>query len=176
MNIFAVDLDPVVSAQSLHDRHVVKMTLETCQMLCTIQTLSGRLQTVDGDYFLKGHKLYRPTHANHPCTVWARGTRQNYAWLSEHGLALADEYYFRFGVFKGKTHASADLLKVLHLNPPKLPNLGLSPHAQAMPEEFKSPSYIRAYRNLYRGVKTEGNTWTRRNPPSWLVKHFVWSD
>ena len=36
MNIFVTDPDPVVSAQCLPDKHVVKMPLETCQMLSIV--------------------------------------------------------------------------------------------------------------------------------------------
>ena len=41
MNIFIVDTDPVVAAQSLHDRHVVKMCIETAQLLCTVAHQHG---------------------------------------------------------------------------------------------------------------------------------------
>ncbi len=33
MNIFVTDPSPILSAQCLPDKHVVKMPLETCQML-----------------------------------------------------------------------------------------------------------------------------------------------
>ena len=36
MNIFAVDKDPKISAQQLCDKHVVKMILESAQMLCAV--------------------------------------------------------------------------------------------------------------------------------------------
>ena len=36
MNIFVTDPDPNVSAQVLPDKHVVKMPLETCQMLAVV--------------------------------------------------------------------------------------------------------------------------------------------
>ena len=36
MNIFVSDPDPVVSAQVLPDKHIVKMPLETCQMLAIV--------------------------------------------------------------------------------------------------------------------------------------------
>ena len=68
MNIFVVDIDPSKAAQSLCDKHVVKMVLETAQILSTI---SGG--------------PYRPTHANHPCVLWAGATKRNYLWLVEHG-------------------------------------------------------------------------------------------
>ena len=36
MNIFVTDPSPTISAQCLPDKHVVKMPLETCQMLSII--------------------------------------------------------------------------------------------------------------------------------------------
>jgi len=43
MNIFMVDMDPIVAAQSLVDRHVVKMVLESSQLLSTAhRVLDGK--------------------------------------------------------------------------------------------------------------------------------------
>ena len=36
MNIFVTDPDPTVSAEVLPDKHIVKMPLETCQMLAVV--------------------------------------------------------------------------------------------------------------------------------------------
>ena len=36
MNIFVTDPSPTVSAQSLPDKHIVKMPLESCQMLAIV--------------------------------------------------------------------------------------------------------------------------------------------
>ena len=36
MNIFVTSPDPVESAQVLPDKHIVKMPLETCQMLAVV--------------------------------------------------------------------------------------------------------------------------------------------
>ena len=36
MNIFVTDPDPVISAEVLPDKHIVKMPLETCQMLAVV--------------------------------------------------------------------------------------------------------------------------------------------
>ena len=36
MNIFVTDPDPVKSAEVLPDKHIVKMPLETCQMLSIV--------------------------------------------------------------------------------------------------------------------------------------------
>lgn len=63
MNIFALDDDPALAARALHDRHIVKMALETAQILCTVAHGLGLPAP------------YKPPHKNHPCTVWAGTTR-----------------------------------------------------------------------------------------------------
>ena len=84
MNIFVLDIDPQLAA-SLHlDKHVVKMPLETAQMLCTINAEFG----IDVPY--------KATHKNHPCTLWAKATKANYQWLTALGLNLCYEYTYRY--------------------------------------------------------------------------------
>ena len=56
MNIFVTDSNPVVSAQCLPDKHVVKMPLETCQMLSIVASEKwghdyGTLPKKDGTSF-----------------------------------------------------------------------------------------------------------------------------
>lgn len=97
MNIFVTDKDPLKSAMFLDDKRVVKMVLETAQMLSTAIHLST-------DYEYK-KEIYKPTHANHPCSLWARESKQNFEWLYYHFMALNHEYYMRFK----KTHKSYSL-------------------------------------------------------------------
>ena len=85
MNIFALSHSPIVSAQMQHDKHVVKMVLESAQMLCS--TFDPNLYDVP----------YKRVHYNHPCTKWARENIGNFFWLVNHGLALASEYTYRYG-------------------------------------------------------------------------------
>ena len=91
MNIFATDPCPRISAQNLDDKRIVKMVLETAQML------SSAILIQAGEAGLKDDSLYRKTHANHPCTVWTRSGRQQFDWMIEHGLWLADEFMHRYG-------------------------------------------------------------------------------
>src|SRR5574343_1523365 len=91
MNIFAVDADPIQAARDLCDRHVVKMTLETAQILCSAFDESP----------------YKKTHFNHPCCKWARTSKSNYQWLIAHGLGLSAEYSLRYG----KTHKSEQVIQ-----------------------------------------------------------------
>ena len=76
MNIFYVELEPDAAARSLCDKHVVKMPLESAQMLCAPFATAP----------------YKRVHYNHPCTVWARESKANYEWLLDHAFALLQEY------------------------------------------------------------------------------------
>jgi len=116
MNIFFLDTDPVLAAQYQCDKHVVKMILETAQMLCTAH------RVLDGErmYSEKTKKplqqynhprwhdvLYKCAHINHPSTKWIRATSGNYQWAFAHFCALCDEYSYRYG----KLHESDKKLR-----------------------------------------------------------------
>ena len=58
LNIFVLDRDIPTCARYHADQHVVKMILESAQMLCTVINLSG------------GRSPYKSTHPQHPCTLW----------------------------------------------------------------------------------------------------------
>lgn len=100
MNIFVTSPDPIACAQALDDKRVVKMVLESAQMLSTA-------------VYMHLHKtpetLYKPTHEKHPCTIWAAETQGNYQWLLDHMVALGDEYHLRYH----KDHKSIELVPVL---------------------------------------------------------------
>jgi len=95
MNIFVTDPSPTKSAQVLPDKHIVKMPLETCQMLSIVASDKwghgfGSLPKLDGTPYKTDKGAFR----NHPCTVWAQ---DNWTWLIVHGLALCFEYTLRYG-------------------------------------------------------------------------------
>lgn len=49
MNIFYLEHSPELSAQSMADKHIVKMIVETAQLLSTAhRVLDGTLKIVDG--------------------------------------------------------------------------------------------------------------------------------
>ena len=96
MNIFYFDDSPIECALAQPDKMLVKMPLETAQMLCTAH------RELDGDEYADEVGLYKRAYWNHPCTVWARETKLNYLWLYTHFLALGSEYKFRYG----REHAS----------------------------------------------------------------------
>ena len=155
MNIFVLDRDIPTCARYHADQHVVKMILESAQMLCTVLNQHG-IETP-----------YRSTHAKHPCTVWAGTSLSNWLWLRELALALNDEYRYRYT--KEADHKSAMVVQGLPL--PPIEDVGLTEFAQAMPDEYKVPGDpVRAYREFYHGEKAHFAKWTRREPPTWFVK------
>ena len=141
MNIFYLDRDPKLAAICLYNKHVVKMILESAQMLCTAH------HVIMGD---DADVPYKTTHKNHPSTIWARQSAQNYAWLYHHMIALGEEYYVRYG----KKHLSItkceDKLAKL---PGGILETGFTQPPQCMPDEYKDECSIQAYWNYYIGEK-----------------------
>jgi hypothetical protein len=151
MNIFILDKDVTKCAQFHTDKHVVKMILESAQMLCAAVILSG------------GEAPYRLTHKNHPCTVWARESLSNWLWLRDLMEALNIEWKYRYG--HTRNHLSWD--KVKNLTPPSIEDKGLTKFAMAMPDSYKTADPIVAYRTYYLNDKRHIASWTRREKPSW---------
>lgn len=151
MNIFYVDDDPVISAVQLCNKHIVKMPLETAQILSTAH------RHLDGDDYADNHGLYKVAHLNHPSTVWARSSKQHYEWLIAHFEALLDEKLRRYT--KKPPHKSGELLDALRKVPDNMPDAGFSPPPQCMPDEYKDKSTTKAYRNYYCGAKAYMAQW-----------------
>jgi hypothetical protein len=147
MNIFILSEDSEEAAQMQCDQHVVKMTLETAQLLCSA--------------FAPGIAPYKPTHVNHPCSKWVREARDNYRWLFRHGLALANEYRYRFG----KTHASEKVISwcIDHHRQLVFPRVRRTPFVVVMGQEYVQENA------LYRSEKSKFARWQqRRSPPAWM--------
>lgn len=165
MNIFATKSEPKLVAQDHCDRHLVKMVVETAQMLsCAHWILDNKLVG------------YKPTHWNHPCSSWLRESSENYQWAYSLLDALCAEYTVRYL----KPHKTESLLSVLKKAPKNTPTGELTPWAQAMPEEFQRPDAFEAYRLYLAGKYEEWMTrtkplnvcWTSRNIPDWLTGQF----
>lgn len=173
MNIFALSDSPVLSAQYQHDKHVVKMTLETAQLLST----AARYTPPDfvNDYMSDRDfkKLYKPTHFNHPCSKWARNNPNNFKWLCEHGLALAAEFKHRFK----HDHRSGAIIRICANAIAHNRSQGeVEPFAMAMPDEYKTSDPVLSYRQYYLAEKIKDDSkWTDRRSslPEWLFKPAV---
>jgi hypothetical protein len=157
MNIFVLDTDVSKAALAHCDKHVVKMILESAQMLCTVANELG----VDTPY--------RSTHKHHPSTKWAAASKDNYLWLYNLMLALNEEFRYRFG--HDHNHLSVDkFLGRVELNQvlDRLEDNGLTPFALAMPDEYKTNDAVESYRRYYANAKKDLLTYTKRFAPLWL--------
>lgn len=177
MNIFYLDSDPKKAAQSHNDRHVVKMILESAQLLSTAhRMLDGkevRVLSKNGRK-IKHWKLfderedilYKATHHNHPCAVWARNSADNYLWLYNLFLWLCFEYKYRYG----KDHLCWTKLRVALSNVPNnIARLGFTEPAQAMPHTYRAANPVKAYKNYYLHEKKHLAKWTKRPRPKWYT-------
>ena len=142
MNIFYLNEDPVVAAQKQYNKHVVKMILESAQLLCAAHHIHESEVAIP----------YKLTHKNHPSSVWTRESKQNYKWLHRHMMALGEEYSKRYG----KTHLTITKCgEVLAEAPQMCPDTELTQMPQCMPEEYMvQGDSVLAYRNYYLGEKS----------------------
>jgi len=151
VNIFVLSEDPLEAAKMMCDKHVVKMILESGQMLCAAHPV--------------GVAPWKRSHYNHPCTVWTRTSTENYRWLAAHGLQLCAEYTRRYG----KRHKAEDtLIWCAEHVPHHLPSIPQTPFAVAI----KDPAYhrsnvVESYRAYYLGEKIRFAKWKHCQPPDW---------
>lgn len=180
MNIFYLSHRPSRCARWHCDKHVVKMILETTQLLYTAHWVLAAVgvRAPGAPDFSTAPTLatnpsqhgYLPIrNAKHPCAIWTRESLANYKWLCEFGMALCEEFTHRFG----GTHSCEEHIYWLHAHPPPtIPRKGWTTPAQAMPEEYKCPgNSIAAYRAYYKLNKGEVRgilTYTARHRPHWL--------
>ena len=175
MNIFALDKCPMQSAQWLDDIRKNKMILESAQMLSTaVRLLSGKPIEVSLFSNLFSDSIYKVAYANHPCTIWARQSRDNFKWLLSHMSHL--------WLQKGGEHGSARLIPQLdeYSSTGYFPSEGLTPFANCARNLERGVDYSEhsdtheAYR-LYMNDRWKENnitlTWRWGREPEWRNKH-----
>lgn len=157
MNIFVLDENPSLAAQYLCDKHVIKMVLESAQLLCSVFYTNSNIIPP-----------YRLTHKNHPCAKWARYSKDNFEWLLKHFYGLLKEYKTRYN----KIHKCQQIFDWIINNRQCLNfnNTGLSKFILAMPEQYKSKDTVISYRNYYNGEKLKFAKWKLGNKPKWVKK------
>jgi hypothetical protein len=158
MNIFYLDRDPKTAAQMHCDRHVIKMILESAQMLSTAH------RVLDTDLYADKVGLYKMAHKNHPSTIWVRSSDEHYKWLYKLMLSLMEEYTYRYG----KHHATERLIEPLRLLPTSIENNGFTDPPQCMPDYCKKDDVVSSYQNYYIEEKSGFATWKSRAVPEWF--------
>lgn len=195
MNIFVLSLLFSENAQFHCDAHVVKMPLESCQMLCSAHHVlasenKARSPNASTPTTINVYTPpYKLAHKNHPCSKWVRESLENYVWLCKLAKALCIEYTHRYG----RVHACEKVVDELARNHPStIESKGLTPFAQAMPDAYKcnsnsnndnegkeeeeSNAAVRAYREYYYFEKRRLFKWCgnkkhgSRAKPSWIVR------
>lgn len=179
MNIFVLSEDPVAAARMQCDKHVVKMTTETAQLLSTAHRVldgSVTVYTKNGRHRIhwkmhdieKESRLYRATHVKHPCTIWTASNSANYQWLYRHFIALCNEYTRRYEKIHRCETLLADMLRDVPQNI-KVSRM-MTPFVKAMksapPEVQNNPDPIEAYRQFYK-TKPFRMTWKNAEKPIW---------
>ena len=181
MNIFILDNDPVTAAQLQCDKHVVKMIVESAQMLSTAhRMLDGVVQTRPSKsgkrqvkYWVHPDKhmeisLYAAVHTGHPCTVWSMISNNNYNWHYVHFVALCEEYKYRYG----KIHMTDIRLRHVLESPPKNIPVGpltKQPLAMKSNPECMFDDVVKSYRSFYQTKQERFKmAWTKRNIPEWF--------
>ena len=152
MNLFYLDKDLDKCAEYHVDKHIVKMPLKVAQMCCTAVWVDVHLGFVpralnkeESDYLNSLKKEikhlppesrpltpYLPMMYNHPCTIWARSSLDNYEWTHCYGNALGEEYRYRYG----KQHKSVTVINKLP-DIIKMERVGFTTFGLAMPDVLK---------------------------------------
>jgi hypothetical protein len=181
VNLFVLDNDPVKAAQLQCDKHVVKMIVESAQMLSTVHRMLDGVETrkpsksgkTMSKYWVlpdeRENLFYKAVHMHHPCTVWTAESNNNYNWHYVHFVALCDEYTYRYG----KVHATDTKLRKALKSPPRnIPNgnLTLQPLAmKAKPECMDYRDIVGSYRKFYQTKQGRFKmAWTNRPVPDWF--------
>ncbi len=154
MNIFYLDSDITQCARYHCDKHVIKMILESAQILCSVLWM----------HHIKAP--YKPTHLHHPCVLWANHSLSNWLWLKQLAGALNEEYKYRFN--HKKNHKSYDVIQALQN--PTIIDLGLTERPQVLPDEFRQTDPVRAYRQYHKARKQHLAQWTKREIPAWFLE------
>jgi len=171
MNLFFLSTSIKKAARYHVNRHVVKMILETTQLLSTAVRVLEPTRTDEW--------LYRATHRNHPWARWVRRHANNYTFACRFGLALCREYTHRYD----REHACQRRIEQALVAPPtrfdssddekhllvEYGDYRLTSIPLCMPDEYRRPEdAVASYRAYYAGAKQQLHAWRRRERPEWL--------
>lgn len=180
MNIFFLSLIPLYCARYHCDKHVVKMILESVEILYAAHWLLRPKNNTDwinsAPKNQSGNHGYKLTHAKHPSIKWTAEGRKNYEWLCEMAGYLCDEFHTRYG---DKKHAAEVHLDWLTKNVPPFTNENWTTPKLAMFQECKDYaaehklSPVEAYQYYYVYAKIPFMSYKNLEIPPFLKDHFT---
>lgn len=176
MNIFLLSEQncPIESASMMCDQHIVKMCIESCQLLATCFTLD-RLAQDDCPKTQKGTPR-KHFNINHPCSKWVVESTSNIRWLIRHCEEIFRQYSVRYG--RDKRHFTEDFLDwvIDNIDDVLAPEGNLTPFKVAISDdsicrnipEFETFEIYEQYRKYYIHDKPFA-TWDKGvSAPDWF--------
>ena len=181
MNLFFLSVCPDDCAEQHCDKHIVKMPVELTQMLYTAHYVNNCHDTMKIFVRQAPPGGWKQVFTNHPTCIWIRSSREAYRYTCLLGIALCEEYTYRYD----REHACEKHLLWLESaepeefptsvrdtfsvckTPPSLVDTPFECFPLCMPVEYKTHDAIESYRNYYLGDKKRFARWKRREPPSW---------
>ena len=159
------------------DKHVVKMILESTQMLCTALAFAPYANIISPNLCTSAPcRPLAPGMRKHPCTAWTMANITNFNYLTRLAIALCNEHQYRY--FMSAEHEYTDWLKYLGQD---LDDLDIT-IAHSLPDNFatavKNPELrsalrpwadaVNIYRRYYYQDKLPFAKWTSRPIPHWF--------
>lgn len=178
MNIFFLHMSPKQAAKMHANIHVVKMIVETAQLLCNVHR---RQREYCQPPYMTARQMaripYKDSAAGHRklgSMVWIAESLGNYRWGVQLGLELCNEYNRGRGRAAGKTsqHKTQKVLEWLRDHEPNFKIKKRTPVRTkhlAMPARFKkAETSVQAYRDYYFSKRrTMEMVWPAGEAPLW---------
>jgi len=174
MNIFFLSSNPILAAMMMCDKHIIKMILESAQILSTVYCLLSQ-----NYHYIEQGLVYRPmnTYINNPAVIWTMSSSANFQWLLTHAYALVREHTYRYN--PKNVHKSSHIINFILDDFENIERLFKQHHltkpALIMPKECQiSSNPVKCYRYFYRHDKQDFAKWdkTRPRPGWWDTIHF----
>lgn len=161
MQLFILDRCPVHSAMYLADVHVIKMCLETAQILSSIMAIKG-LPLFEG--------APKPYNTRHP-VIKAIDTQAKLNWVLNHNIALQAEFIYRFHKQHKYFKLFGNYIETLSV----LEQVAKQASPEGLARDFKDftttkEDIVEAHRDYYKFKKSIIKRWkyTNREEPDWL--------
>lgn len=139
MNIFCINDNPIIAARELANRHVLKMGLESINMLFIPLKNQLNLTLPNNQQGIE----FKITHINHPCSIWARESKENYEWLLKHTREILNQYRIRYK----RTHVAEKYYSFIidnYLNL-KFNQINRTPFARCFGPHYENFETVKAY-------------------------------
>lgn len=184
---------PSEAARYHCNKHVVKMILESAQMLCAAHWIHllkqegkevsdfKRIRDAQAWAWENTPRTLQPpwkmSHLRHPCTLWTAENISNYNWQLSLCESLLKEYTSRYK----KRHKTEREVKWLRKNEPvDIANLDLTSFPVCMKDDFKVYDedgiidVVGSYRSYYIKDKVRFAKWEpHSSTPEWFTKGVI---